>query len=300
MITRGLNFIRGCVCTFLICLNMIVHAMMILLIGGICWLIMGCRGLPKTVMQIVLPFQTSWSFLNLCILKLSMLGKWDVQGDSPIHRKHWYILISNHQSWMDIIVLSGVFCRNASPVKFFLKKELLWSLPLAGACCYLLGYPFMERHTRADIRKNPELKGKDIETTKQACNKFKMLPTTVINFAEGTRFTTKKHEQQASPYRHLLKPKAGGTAIVINELHEHLDGVLNVTINYDTDNLSFFNLLCGNIRKLSVHYELLPIEAELLGNYYEDRAYRSVIQRWFNTIWERKDNLLDKLKSHDN
>jgi hypothetical protein len=126
-----------------------------------------------------------------------------------------------------------------------------------------------------------------------------MLPTTIINFAEGTRFTQAKHDKQESPYRNLLKPKAGGTAIVMNEMYDQLDGVLNITINYDTDNPSFFNLLCGNIRKLSVHYEVLPIEKELLGNYYEDRAYRSIIQRWFNTIWERKDNLLDKLKSHD-
>lgn len=299
MLTQVFNLLRGIICTALIVLNLLVHGILTFIFGGLGWLLSAGKGPFKFLQWLIELIPTSWAFFNLCCIRLSTLGKFDVQGDAQLSRRHWYLLVSNHQSWVDILVLSGIFSLSAPPIKFFMKKELLWQLPIAGACCYFLGYPFMERHTRADIRKNPALKGKDIETTKQACKKFRKLPTTVINFAEGTRFTQQKHEKQQSPFKHLLKPRAGGTAIVMNELHDCLAGVLNVTINYDADDISFFNLVSGNLRKLSVRYEILPIDAELLGNYYEDRNYRSNIQRWFNDMWERKDTLLDKLSNHD-
>jgi 1-acyl-sn-glycerol-3-phosphate acyltransferase len=300
MITRVFNLVRGCICTFLIFLNTAIHGVLTIIFGGLAWLCFNKKCQPAAVQKLVLIIPTSWAFFNLCIIKISLFGKLKITGNAKLSRKQWYILVSNHQSWVDILILSGIFSLKMPPPKFFMKKELLWQLPIPGICCYLIGYPLMERHTRADIRKNPALKGKDIETTKQACQKFKVVPTTVINFAEGTRFTQVKRDKQESPFTHLLKPKAGGTAIVMNEMHDCLAGVLNVTINYDGDNISFFNLISGNIRAAYIDYELLPIEKELLGNYFEDRPYRSVIQRWFNDIWKRKDQLIDKMKSNGN
>lgn len=298
MITRVFNGIRGVICTLLICLNTLIHGLLVFIFGGLAWLCFSKRQQPACVQKMVEIIPTSWAFFNLCIMRLSLFGKLVITGDgSRLSRKQWYLLISNHQSWVDILLLSGVFSLKIPFTKFFMKKELLWQLPLAGVCCYFLGYPFMERHTRADIRKNPALKGKDIETARLACHKFKVVPTTVINFLEGTRFTHAKHAKQASPFKNLLKPKAGGTAVVLNEMHDCLAGILDVTVNYDGDNISFFNLVSGNVRKVSVHYELLPVDPELLGNYYEDRAYRSVIQRWFNAVWERKDQRIDKMKT---
>lgn len=293
MIHRGFNFIRGCLGLFLVIINLIVHAILTLIIGCLVWIIPENLTLSLLGQRFVLLIPMSWSQFNMWILKLSTFGKWDIQGPPTLSRDKWYMLISNHQSWLDILVLGGVFCRKIPPLKFFMKKELLWTLPIAGVCCYLLGYPFMARHTATDIRKNPALKGKDIETTQKACKKFKRLPTTVINFVEGTRFTQKKHDDQQSPFHHLLKPKTGGAAVVINEMQDCLNGILNVTINYDTDNLSFFGLLSGNIRKITVHYEVVPITPEILGNYYEDRQFRKKFQLWINTIWQQKDKILD-------
>lgn len=295
IITQTFNFVRGCIATLLIITNMLVHATLTLIFGFLVWLIPHNWKLSVCGQRFVLLIPRSWSFFNFMILQMSSYGKWDIQGDVALSRKQWYILISNHQSWVDILILGGFFCNKIPPIKFFMKKELIWTLPIAGVCCYLLGYPMMERHTRADIRKNPALKGKDIETTKKACQKFKALPTTVINFSEGTRYTQAKSDKQGSPHKHLLKPKAAGTAIVINEMVDCLAGILNVTINYDSENISFFNILCGNFKRISLHYELLPIEPEMLGNYFEDRQYRSQFQRWLNETWERKDQLLDEL-----
>jgi 1-acyl-sn-glycerol-3-phosphate acyltransferase len=51
------------------------------------------------------------------------------------------------------------------------------------------------------------------------------LPVSIVNFVQGTRFRARKHAQQQSPFRHLLKPKAGDTALV-------LDTLVDVTITY--------------------------------------------------------------------
>lgn len=66
-------------------------------------------------------------------------------------------------------------------------------------------FPFMRRYSQLFLLKYPHLKGKDIEITKKACQKYKDLPVSIMNFVEGTRFTPEKHKKQESPYKNLLK-----------------------------------------------------------------------------------------------
>lgn len=236
-----------------------------------------------------------WMDLNFLILQLSTRGKWRIQGNAKLHPDQWYLLISNHQSWMDILVLGIFFRHQTSTLKFFMKKELLWSLPVAGWACYVLSYPFMARHSHEEIRKNPQLKTIDIETTRAACSKFKEFPTTIVNFVEGTRFTPAKRDAQHSPYPHLLKPKATGVALVLQELHAELSGILNVTLHYAPSNLSLWQLLSGKLEQINVHYELLDITPDLVGDPYEDRVFRKYFQNWLSRLWAEKDKLLDSL-----
>lgn len=294
-----LNYIRGVITITLITLNLLVHGTLTLIFGIPAWIIPRSMRIHKYALHFVHLVPMSWGVFNGWILSISLAGKLTINRRCELSRKKWYVLISNHQSWLDILLLNAVFAVKTPPLKFFMKKELLWTLPIAGLCCYLLDFPFMARHTRADIRKNPALKGKDIETAKEACQKFINIPTTVINFMEGTRFTTEKHDRQSSPYQNLLKPKAGGTAVVINEMHDCLAGILNVTINYDTKDKSMFNIFCGNFKQVTIDYELLPVTPELLGNYYEDRKFRSQFQQWLNKAWEQKDQQLTELTTHD-
>ena len=116
-------------------------------------------------------------------------------------RHEWYLMTSNHQSWADILVLQKVTNRRVPSLKFFLKQELIW-VPLLGLAWWALDFPFMKRYSRAQLEKRPELKGKDMETTRKACEKYAHYPVSVMNFFEGTRFTEEKHRQQNSPYRH--------------------------------------------------------------------------------------------------
>lgn len=238
-----------------------------------------------------------WMDLNYWILQLSTRHKWQFEGSAALDPQGWYLLICNHQTWMDILVL-GIFFRHKIPIlKFFMKKELLWTLPFASWATYVLGYPFMARHSHAEVRKNPHLKMADIETTRKACAKFKEFPTTVVNFVEGTRFTEKKRQTQQSPYQHLLKPKSTGAALVLQELHQQLSGIINVTLHYQPQNLSFWEFLQGKVKKIHLHYELLPISADLIGDPYEDRVFRKHFQQWLNSIWQIKDQRLDKVSS---
>lgn len=266
---------------------------------SITWLIsrlLPVRWWRHHIMKIALTIPSIWAGCLNGILYINARNKWDIRGTAPLSRHNWYILIANHQTWADIPVTGYAFNFKIPVMKFFMKKELLWTLPFAAWSCWMLDYPFMVRHSRKDIRKNPALKGKDIETTKKACAKFKEHPTTVMNFTEGTRFTEAKRIRQNSPYQHLLKPKAGGLAIVVNEMKDHLAGILNVTIHYSEPKMTFWKLVSGNFEKATICYELIPITADLLGDYNGDREFRSHFQQWLNGVWARKDQHLDNAK----
>ena len=237
-----------------------------------------------------------WNNINHYILQITNHGKLHLIGDAPLKKNGWYIVLSNHQNWADILIISNLLRHRVPALKFFMKKSLIWRLPIAGFLCHHLGYPMMNRHTSNEVKKNPALKGQDIATTRDLCKEFRERPTSIINFVEGTRFTEKKREQRRSPFRYLLKPKAGGVAIVLEELHDILDGIINITIHYEGDRLNVWNFVCGRYTKIDVHYEVLPITADIIGNYHEDRAFRVQFQNWLNRIWVEKDHLLRELK----
>jgi 1-acyl-sn-glycerol-3-phosphate acyltransferase len=296
---------RAVLVTFLYAVWITVMAFIIFLIALLTWIIpskkwrqYGQRLLQKT--------PNLWMGGNRWIMKLHTHRKVEIAGTGALNPKGWYLVISNHRSWVDILMIGSVFNGKLPFLKFFMKKELLWQLPFAGLACYILDFPFLARHTPEQIKKRPELKGKDIESVKQACDKFKKCPSTFINFVEGTRFSEKKRLAQNSPYQYLLKPKIAGIAIVLAELKDYLNGVVNVTVLYETPQqetkpMSFWDFVCGNFHKIIVHYEVLPVTADLIGNYFEDRRYRASLQSWLNQIWERKDQLLTELEqSHKN
>lgn len=294
ILTTIFKLIRGFFCILLLCINFIMIAVLGFLLGFLVWLIPRNTKLSHAGQRFldIIPFV--WYSTNLAILKISTAGKWHFSGDTAsLSKTRCYLMIANHQSWMDILVLGCLFRGLTPPLKFFMKKELFWQLPIAGFVCYFLNFPLMSRHSKADIRRNPSLKGKDIETTRKACARLKETPATLINFVEGTRFTKQKHTQQSSPYQHLLKPKAGGIAIVIQELHETLDGIIDVTIRYDADHASFLNLVLGNVRGIHVSFIKRPITPDIVGNYFANREFRPQFQSWLNRIWKQKDQQLE-------
>lgn len=239
-----------------------------------------------------------WLKGNYHIQKLTMSTEWNITGLDKLAYDEWYLLISNHQSWADILVLQHIFCDKIPPLKFFLKRELLWTLPFASWACWLLGFPFMHRYSKKVLEKHPELKNKDIEVTKRACIRFKESPTTVASFIEGTRFTEKKRKSQESPYQYLLRPKATGIGFSLAVLGDFFHKILNVTIIYPEKKASLWHFLSGDVKKITVHIETLPITADWLGDYQNDRQFRINFQKKLNDLWAQKDKLIKRVSSN--
>ena len=237
-----------------------------------------------------------WIWVNNQNHKLIGNTRWDVQGMETLERAEWYLVLANHQSWVDIVVLQKIFHRKIPFLMFFIKKELLW-LPILGQVWWAMDFPFVKRYTKGHLRKKPHLKGKDLEITRQACKKFKKIPVSITNFVEGTRFTNEKHRRQQPPYAHLLKPKAGGIAFVLGSMGEQIHRVLDVTIVYPDGITNFWALLCGKIRKIKVRVRSLPANAKLLGDYTNDGHFRAGLQHWLNNIWTEKNRSIEEMKT---
>lgn len=224
--------------------------------------------------------------------------QWDIRGGEGLRTDTSYLVISNHQSWVDIPALVQAFNRKAPYFKFFLKKELIW-VPLLGLAFWALDYPFMKRYSKAFLEKHPEMKGKDLEITRAACEKFKRMPVTVVNYLEGTRFTPAKHANQKSPYRHLLKPKSGGVAFVLATLGEQLDAVLDVTLVYPGNGVpGFWALLSGQVSQVIMDIRTLELDPALWqGDYENDPEFRQYVQAWVSRLWHEKDARISELSA---
>ncbi|WP_257311318.1 acyltransferase [Geothrix fuzhouensis] len=213
--------------------------------------------------------------------------RWDVRGLEGLRRKGWYLVSSNHQSWVDILVLQKVFHRKVPFLKFFLKRQLLY-VPVMGLAWWALDFPFMRRRSGS--------RSKDLATARRACEKFRQIPTSVMNFLEGTRFSPAKKEAQQSPYRHLLKPKVGGLATALSAMGERFDALLDVTIVYPEGVPSFWDFLSGKVKQVVVRVRELEIPKELLGGDYEgDPAFRARMQAWLHEIWTEKDHRIEEI-----
>lgn len=228
----------------------------------------------------------SWVAVNSRGLEITKDLQWDIEGiDDRLTPRAWYLLLANHQSMVDITVLQKIFLHKTPPLKFFLKQELIW-VPVLGAAWWALDFPFMRRSSSAR---------RDLETTRKACEKFKLIPVTIMNFVEGTRFTKAKREEQSSPYEHLLKPKTGGIAIVLGSMGEQLQSILDVTIVYPGGVPGMWEFLCSKTSKIIVKVKQLPMSTDMIGDYFTDRAFRKRFNDWLNTLWTEKDAMIGRL-----
>ena len=239
-----------------------------------------------------------WVGGNSLNQKLLTPYKMTVSGLDKLRKKDWYLVIANHQSWVDILVMQRIFRGRIPFLNFFLKKELLY-VPFLGLAWWALDFPFMKRTSKSQLKKNPKLRGKDIETTRKACEKFKEMPVSIVNFVEGTRYTEDKHQRQRSPFKHLLKPKAGGVAFVLQAMGEQISKIVNVTIHYPGGIPTFLDLAAGKVKEVAVHIEVLPLDKKLVGDYSNDNEFRVSFQQHLNDMWHDKDRVFDDLAKHN-
>ncbi len=244
--------------------------------------------------KVLIVIATIWIENNNFLFRKLLGIKINSSGEENFSRKEWYLVLSNHQTWSDIIILQMFFNKKIPLLKFFIKKELIW-VPLLGIAWWALDFPFMKRYSSEFLKKNPSLKGKDIEATKKACEKFRYTPVSIMNFVEGTRFTKARHERQQSTYKNLLKPKAGGVAFVFSSMGNIIHCILDVTIKYPSRDFSFWHFLCGRIKEVHIHVEKITVTPELIGDYENDSQYQESFKKWINELWLKKDKQFDSI-----
>lgn len=290
------RLLTGLSVTLLLLLNTLILIGPLLLIALGKFILPG-KQLKASCSRGVMWVAETWAEINKLIFASLLPTVWDIRGNAQLHKSTSYLVISNHQSWVDIPALVQAFNRKTPYFKFFLKQQLIW-VPFLGLAFWALDYPFMRRYSKAYLAKHPERRGEDLEITKRACEKFKDLPVTVVNYLEGTRCTPAKQVQQQSPYRYLLKPKAGGVAFVLAALGEQLDAVLDVTVVYPSEQIpGFWALISGQVPKVIIDIQTLDLDPALYqGDYQNDEQFRRLVQAWVTDMWQRKDERIAQIR----
>ncbi len=287
-----LSFLPPVVCGVIAFLLLAVNTLFwctLLLLVSVVKLVLPFAPVRQRIDPILNAIATAWIACNSGWMALTQRTRWDVQGVDGLKYRGWYLVNCNHQSWVDIFVLQHALNRRIPMLKFFLKQELIY-VPVIGLAWWALDFPFMKRHERAALRKNPQLRQQDRESTRKSCAKFSLVPTSVMNFAEGTRLTPEKHKAQSSPYKHLLKPKAGALALALDAMGEQFQSLVDATIVYPNGVPTFWQFLCGRTPRIVLRVRQVAIPSAFsAGDYEGDSAFRGEFHRWLADIWSEKD-----------
>ena len=229
------------------------------------------------------------------IMKIMHRDSMQVFDNNEFDKNQWYMAVSNHQSWADIFILLVAAHKRIPLLKFFMKKELAW-IPFVFLANKTLNMPFVNRHTKKQLEKNPNLRFKDYENTLLACKRFQRSPSTIFSYAEGTRNNSTKHKDQNSPYKNLLIPRVGGIATALSAM-PNIDVLVDYSVVYKTNKRGAWAFLKGDMRDVKVSVKKYNIPENLKNkNYSTDEEYRKNFKIWIEEIWEEKDKEIERLK----
>jgi len=280
--------------TIVLSLNTVVHGLPLLAVALI-KAVVPLPGFRTFCTRLLTRIAERWIAFNSAMFDRYTNTRLVIEQMPELDPQGQYLVICNHQSWVDIPVLQKVFNRRIPLLRFFLKNQLIW-VPLLGVIWWALDFPFMKRYSKQMLAKRPELAGRDIETTRKACAKFRDMPVAVMNFVEGTRFSAEKRAAQGSPFAQLLKPRAGGIAFVIDAMGESIDRMLDVTISYGGPAPSLPDLFANRVREIRVSVrEVAPLHSPKAGAYENDPVHRARFREWINELWSEKDDRLTRM-----
>lgn len=264
------------------------------LLGGIVKLFTIGGDNIRRLILILTWFADRWVAGNNWIFDRFLDTRWKIEGLDDLSPDGHYVLVSNHVSWVDIFAVFRAFHGRAPFLRFFLKQVLFW-FPIAGQACAALGFPFMRRYTQEYLARHPEKRGRDLETTRVACRRYRKIPVTIAAFAEGTRFTAEKREEQDSPYRHLLRPRVGAIGFVIASMTDVLDAMYDVTLIYPTAEVTMWQFITNRVPWIEIHARRVEIPTEFQGAAVtEPGPERERLKAWVDEIWREKDALIDR------
>ncbi|MDA0775559.1 MAG: acetyltransferase [Proteobacteria bacterium] len=229
------------------------------------------------------------------IMKIMHRDSMQVFDNNEFDKNAWYMAISNHQSWADIFILLVAAHRRIPLLKFFMKKELAW-IPFIFLANKTLNMPFVNRHSKKELEKNPNLRNKDYENTLKSCKRFLRSPSTIFSYAEGTRNDATKHKAQNSPYKNLLKPRIGGIATALSAM-PNINVLVDYSVVYKSEKRGAWSFLKGDMKDVKVLVRKYDIPENLKNkNYSIDNEYRENFKNWIEAIWIEKDQEIERLK----
>ena len=239
---------------------------------------------------------SDWTILGFkVIMNFFHNNKMEVIYEDTFDRNDWCLGLANHQSWADILLILSASNYMMPNIRFFMKKELSW-IPFIYLANKNLNMPFVNRHSKKQITKNPNLRLQDYENTIKSCKRLKRAPSTIFSYAEGTRFTQEKHKDQNSSYKNLLEPKIGGLATALSALPES-KYLIDFTLIYKTDQRSAWAFLKGDMADVKILVKKFKIPESLKNkSYLDDNEYRIEFKNWIEDIWSQKDKSIESLK----
>jgi 1-acyl-sn-glycerol-3-phosphate acyltransferase len=286
--------LRGVATFILLFFNLLFWGSLVLL-GGVVKLLMPTKPSRTRVVRGLAWLAEHWVAGNNAISDMLLPTKWEITGIEGTRYDGRYLIISNHISWVDIFAVQRAFHSHAAFIRFFLKHQLIWS-PILGQACAALEFPFMHRYSPEHLEKHPEKRGKDLETARRLCRRYRFIPVAILNFVEGTRFSRDKHADQDSPYRHLLRPRVGGVAFALASLGENLDAMFDVTVAYPRHDITMWQFATGRVERIIIHARRLDVPAEFLTSAVtEPGDVRERFKVWIDQLWREKDARLDAL-----
>ncbi len=245
--------------------------------------------------KLIINIGECWIYCNGLWIQALHRPRWNVEGFEELDSSNWYLAVANHQSWADIFVLQGITNRKIPMLKFFMKHVLIW-VPVIGLAWWALDMPFLKRYTKEEIQKNPELRGKDIKAMEKSFERYSRYPVSIFSFAEGTRFTKEKKDNQLSQFEYLLNPKIGGIGLTLTTM-PYIKLLLDFTIHYEDERRSFWDFLCGRMSKADVRVRQINIPDNLLSkNYEDDPIFRKNLKEWVYDIWSDKEKYLEEVR----
>tara|TARA_B100000085_G_scaffold103596_1_gene94211 strand:- start:761 stop:1633 length:873 start_codon:yes stop_codon:yes gene_type:complete len=282
-----LGFVAVVINTLFWCLFLLTIAIFKLLIPMESW--------KRLCTKLIINIGECWIYCNGLWIQALHRPRWNVEGFEELDSSNWYLAVANHQSWADIFVLQGITNRKIPMLKFFMKHVLIW-VPVIGLAWWALDMPFLKRYTKEEIQKNPELRGKDIKAMEKSFERYSRYPVSIFSFAEGTRFTKEKKDNQLSQFEYLLNPKIGGIGLTLTTM-PYIKLLLDFTIHYEDERRSFWDFLCGRMSKADVRVRQINIPDNLLGkNYEDDPIFRENLKEWVYDIWSDKEKYLEEVR----
>jgi 1-acyl-sn-glycerol-3-phosphate acyltransferase len=289
-----MNTLRGLAAFALFLANLVFWASAVLVVG-LLKALTPTRRLRTRLVLFGARVAERWTAGNNTISDLMLPVRWEVSVLPKLRRDGRYFIVSNHQSAVDIIAIFRIFHRRIPFIRFFMKRSLLF-VPLVGAGCAALEFPFMRRYTPEYIARHPEKRGLDLVTTRRACRRYRHIPVAVMNFLEGTRFSRTKHQEQASPHRHLLRPRVGGIAHALAVMGDQLNDFLDVTIAYDCEEPTLWKYLRGELTEVRITVREIDVPREFRTDAItEPGPVRDRFREWVNDLWRDKDELMAEM-----